>query len=63
MHSAGFGVVELDGQGGVGDDDGQGVPGVSPAEAIFCPPAAITVIAAGQAGLRGGSDDGGEGPP
>jgi hypothetical protein len=29
---AGFGIVELDGQGGVGDVDGDGLPGVGAAQ-------------------------------
>jgi hypothetical protein len=38
-HDAGFLVVELDGQGGVGDRDGEGLPGAGAAERGFNFPA------------------------
>jgi|ERR1700727_1281723 hypothetical protein len=37
-------VAELDGQGRAGDGDGQGLPGVGAARAIFCPQTTMTPV-------------------
>jgi hypothetical protein len=62
-HDAGFGGLELDGQGGVGDGDRDGLPGVAEAEAAFCPATMITPVAEARRWTRIGSVEGRGGGP
>ena len=61
--AAGFGVVELDRQGGVGDRNRQGLPGVDSAEGVFCPQTTMTPVAEARRCTRTGSDGGRGGGP